>query len=225
MHILMTDVLVCPRCGPAFGLILLADRIVDRRVLEGRLGCPNCRELYPIRDGEADLRTGGGTAGESANGTSAQSAQGGADTSAHDASDAPAANAARIAALLGVTHGPAYVLLAAGAAAHASDVAALMEDVEVIAVHATPSHIPDSPGISHILAAGLPFAAGKMAGVAIPGAGAAMVEAAARAVRPTGRLLLDPAPEDAEARLLPLGLQVLAREGAVVLAHRTSPVA
>ena len=46
MHILLTDVVTCPRCGPEFGLILLADRFEERRVMQGRLGCPNCREEY-----------------------------------------------------------------------------------------------------------------------------------------------------------------------------------
>jgi uncharacterized protein YbaR (Trm112 family) len=56
MHILLTDRLACPRCGPEFGLVLLAHEVRDRRVLEGDLGCPNCREVYPVREGFADLR-------------------------------------------------------------------------------------------------------------------------------------------------------------------------
>lgn len=213
MHILMTDVLVCPRCGPAFGLILLADRIVERRVLEGRLGCSNCREQYPIRGGEVDLRT-GGVAAEGPGGAAVPNEAGAGGV------PVPAAEATRLTALLGVTQGPAFVLLAGAAAAHAADVAALMEDVEVVAVHATPSHTPDSAGSSHVLASELPFAGGKMSGVALVGAHTDMLEEAARVVRPTGRLLLDPAPDDAEDRLRPLGLRVLAREGAVVLAVR-----
>lgn len=51
MHLLLTDILSCPRCGPEFGLILLADRIEARRVLAGILGCANCRSKYPIREG------------------------------------------------------------------------------------------------------------------------------------------------------------------------------
>jgi hypothetical protein len=47
-----------------------------------------------------------------------------------------------------------------------------------------------------------------------------LLEAAAAAVRPTGRLLVDPAPADAPARLSALGLRVLAREGTVLLAVR-----
>src|SRR5688500_18729002 len=56
MHILLTDLLTCPRCGPEFGLIVLSEGLEDRRVVEGRLGCANCRSSYPIRRGVADLR-------------------------------------------------------------------------------------------------------------------------------------------------------------------------
>ena len=38
MHILLTDLLFCPRCGPQHGLILLANRLEERRVLDGWLG-------------------------------------------------------------------------------------------------------------------------------------------------------------------------------------------
>ena len=58
MHLLLTDRLTCPRCGPSFGLILLADRMNDRRVVDGVLGCPNCRDGFPVRDGFGDLRAG-----------------------------------------------------------------------------------------------------------------------------------------------------------------------
>ncbi len=56
MHLLLTDRLACPRCGPTFGLILLAEQLQDRRVIEGSLGCPNCRERYPVTQGFGDLR-------------------------------------------------------------------------------------------------------------------------------------------------------------------------
>ena len=56
MHLLLVDQMICPRCGPEFGLILLADKIQDRRVLEGFLGCSNCRDKFPVADGCGDLR-------------------------------------------------------------------------------------------------------------------------------------------------------------------------
>ena len=56
MHLLLVDQMTCPRCGPEFGLILLADKMKERRVLDGQLGCSNCRSQYPLVDGCGDLR-------------------------------------------------------------------------------------------------------------------------------------------------------------------------
>jgi len=56
MHILLTDHLSCPRCGPRFGLIVMAEEIENRHIREGALGCSNCRSQYGITGGVADLR-------------------------------------------------------------------------------------------------------------------------------------------------------------------------
>ncbi len=56
MHLLLVDQMTCPRCGPEFGLILFAEKTQDRRVLEGFLGCSNCRDKFPVVDGCGDLR-------------------------------------------------------------------------------------------------------------------------------------------------------------------------
>ena len=44
MHILLTDALTCPRCGPDFGLIVLAEGVEDRRV-----PCENNRAERELR--------------------------------------------------------------------------------------------------------------------------------------------------------------------------------
>lgn len=66
MNTALVDHLACPRCGPSFGLVLLAKDVRDpgaddprargRVVRRGELGCPNCREAYPVEEGCADLR-------------------------------------------------------------------------------------------------------------------------------------------------------------------------
>ena len=56
LHLLLVDQLICPRCGPEFGLVLWADKMKERRVLEGYLGCSNCRDKFLVVDGCADLR-------------------------------------------------------------------------------------------------------------------------------------------------------------------------
>ncbi|HEV2146362.1 MAG TPA: Trm112 family protein, partial [Longimicrobiaceae bacterium] len=115
MHILLTDVLRCPRCGPEFGLVLLADGVEDRRVSGGRLGCANCREAYPIRGGETDLRVPGGERLPEAEG-----ARGGEE------------EAVRLAALLGLTEAWGSVLLVGAGADLADSLAALVPGVEVV---------------------------------------------------------------------------------------------
>ncbi len=56
MNVDLIDHLVCPRCGPPNGLLLLAREVRDRRVREGEFGCPNCRDRFPVAGGFGDLR-------------------------------------------------------------------------------------------------------------------------------------------------------------------------
>jgi uncharacterized protein YbaR (Trm112 family) len=224
VHILMTDILTCPRCGPRFGLILLADRMRERRVLDGALGCSNCREKYPVRDGIVDFTTAG------------VPAVGVADAAAHEGGDSRVGNAEegvgaeggdgalRLAALMGVTAGPGYVLLAGAAAAHAGAISGFIEDVEVVTVSASAaaSSLPVAPGssVSRLaVAAALPLADARMAGVVLAGDAAdALLEEGARVLSPLGRLVVEPAPADAASRLEAAGLRVLVQEGATLIA-------
>jgi uncharacterized protein YbaR (Trm112 family) len=209
MHIVLTDLLTCPHCGPEFGLILLAQNVEDRRALEGVLGCANCREKYAIRDGA--VFAGGSPVAPPA---------------------PPAAAAERLAALLGVTQGPAFVLLAgpmAGAAAH---VAALVEDLEVIAVGSGPgsafteadaAELPARQhGVNRLgVGARLPLAGGKVAAVALSGSAAdGLLEEGARVLSPVGRLVVQDPPEDAVERLERAGLRVVARDPETLVAVR-----
>lgn len=56
MNVLLTDHMVCPRCGPPFRLVLVAREVADRRVRHGEFGCANCRDSFPVDDGFADMR-------------------------------------------------------------------------------------------------------------------------------------------------------------------------
>jgi hypothetical protein len=74
---------------------------------------------------------------------------------------------------------------------------------------------PTAPGI------GLPLATGRIAGVALTGGAAdALLEEGARVLSPVGRLVLEPAPADAAARLTALRLRVLARDRGTLVAAR-----
>jgi len=57
LHLLLVDQMTCPRCGPEFGLILLANEMEERKVMDGYLGCSNCRNQFPVANGMADLRS------------------------------------------------------------------------------------------------------------------------------------------------------------------------
>ena len=204
MHILLTDLLTCPRCGPVFGLILLADRIADRRVLDGLLGCANCREKYPIAAGFAELGVGIGT------------------RSADESATAAATDPIRLAALLGVTEGPGFVVLIGGPAAHAGALADMIPAIEVIAAVDDAHGWTERAGVSRLgVGERLPFANGKVRGVALAGdGGAALLEESARILAPLARLVFVEAAADAAERVRALGLTVLAQQGDTLVAVR-----
>lgn len=207
MHILLTDVLACPRCGPAFGLILLADRVEERRVLEGFLGCANCREEYPVRRGEIDLRF------------PARVGSGFGQDSAASADE----RALRVAALLGARTSGEWVLLVGFGADFAKKVSVLLPEIEVIALAAEPSDSgKEVPGVSRVAAGpDLPFQPGKLHGVALAsGTGAAGIAHLAGVLAPAGRLLIEePAPGAIE-QLRDAGLQILLEDPGALLAAR-----
>lgn len=205
MYLPLTDLLVCPRCGPDHGLILLADEISDRRVLAGALGCPRCRERYPVVEGFVDLRVDPVPAAVEA---------------VAAAEDREAA--IRLAALLGLAEGIAYTLLVGPSVVHAPALAELIEGLEVVACSESLRGWGEERGVSR-LAAGqlLPFRTYSMGGVAMTGHDSAgLLAEAARVLSPAGRMLWEPVPVDAEARLTGVGLRVVAREGEVLVAAR-----
>jgi uncharacterized protein YbaR (Trm112 family) len=129
MYLVLTDLLTCPKCGPDQGLIVLADRVAERRVLAGRLGCPICESQYPIVEGAADLRV---TAGAEIR----------APTSTTDWF--------KIAALLGLTSGPGYALIVGAESATARRIAQAVPGLEVVSI-GVPDHSGDVAGVSQLL--------------------------------------------------------------------------
>jgi uncharacterized protein YbaR (Trm112 family) len=204
MHILLTDILRCPRCGPEFGLVLLADRVEDRRVEAGRLGCANCREMYPVAAGEVDLRVPGAAA----------LPEGGA---------AGPDEAVRLAALLGLSEAWGSVLLAGAGADLADALAALVPGVEVV-------HAVGRPGsgegkgegrLSRLVGgAPLPFAPGSLRGVALGREAAGLLEEGVRLLAPGGRLVVEGAPAGAAEELAAAGLRVLLDQEGWLVAER-----
>jgi len=208
MHLLLTDFLICPRCGPGFGLVLLGRRIEARRLLEGELGCPNCRESYPVREGFADLRP----------------------PPRSSLSPLPVLpdppdeeETTRLAALLGVARGPGHLVLVGEPARHARQLASLVEDVEVVAVNDGLRGWKEEPGVSRVTAGSLlPFRSRRIRGVAVAGArGEEGLGEAARVVGPGSRLVVLDASRGARGRLeAKEGLTPILDEGGVVVAAR-----
>jgi uncharacterized protein YbaR (Trm112 family) len=209
VHLLLTDRLTCPRCGPEFGLILLADELVDRIVHEGVLGCPNCRDSFSIQAGFGDLR---------APPRGALEAGLAGAFGSHDVAEAE-----RIAALIGVARGPGTVALVGGLGGHGQTISSLTEDLQVVGVDADLSEWPFDPSWSRIVARpGLPFFSRSLRGVAIDGRlGRRWIDEAARVVAPMSRVVVTDAEGETGAWLEEAGLKVMASEQKTVVATRS----
>lgn len=208
MHILLTDLLACPRCGPEFGLILRGDRIEERRVLQGLLGCPNCREGYPVEDGFADLRAP-------------------PRNPLPPVMEPPAAvedeeEVLRIAALLGVKEGPGYLVLVGPSARAAPALADMLERIEVVTVAPDLRVWDEAPGVSRMAGGpSLPFFSRRIRGVLLDGdAGAPYVDEALRVVGPGARVAVLRPEQDVRARLMEAGLELVLDEGSAMIVAR-----
>lgn len=208
MHILLTDLLTCPRCGPDFGLILLGDRIEDRRVLEGRLGCPNCREKYAVRGGFGDLRA------------PPRNPLPPVVDELEPVDDEE--RVIEVAALLGVREGPGHLVLVGPVGRIAPALAERIEGVEVVTVTPDLRAWDESPGVSRIAAGpGLPFQSRRVRGVLLDGpAGAPYLRDAIRVVGPGGRVAAVDAGEDVRSTLEEGGLEPVLDDRGVVVAAR-----
>ena len=208
MQFLLTDRLTCPRCGPTFGLILLANELVDRRVHDGVLGCPNCRDSFRIEAGFADLRS-------PPRGDLSPGRAGPDDPASAD-------EAARIVALLGIHAGPGTVATVGRATRFAAPLASAVEDLVVAAVDADTQARPERMGVSRMVSSpGLPFFGRMLRGVVVDGAlGKGMLFEAARVTAPLSRVVVVQAGSEASAVLAEAGLDILAAEGETVVAAR-----
>src|SRR5690606_25057505 len=185
----------------------ISERVAERRVLEGRFGCPNCRENFVVAGGFADLRP-AGTESEP-------------DPEPLTPTDGREA-AIRLAALMGLGGGPPRGPLSGPEAAHARAPAGPMGGVGGAVVGAAPARLGGEGGGGGFAAAGrLPFGARCMGGVTLSGPAAdAFLEEGARVLSGAGRIVVEGAPEGCEARLADAGLEIVAREGGTVVARR-----
>jgi len=211
MHLLLTDRLTCPGCGPQSGLILLAEEVRSRRIIHGRFGCPSCRETYPVEDGFGDLRP-------------PPRPPLGAEDPRGDSRPASPEESLRMAALLGITEGPGTILLWGPAASHAAALSELVGQVEVVAVDPGLKCTPEREGVSRMVSGpGIPFFSGSLRGVILSGEVSELtLEESARVLAPRGRVAVLQGPPGARSRLESLGLKTILEEGGVLLVERTA---
>lgn len=206
MHILLTDILTCPRCGPEFGLIVLADRIDDRQVREGQLGCANCRLTYAIERGAGDMRVDGGDT---------LPLEGGSGTDDDE-------RAFRAAALLGQAQPNASILVLEQDGGRAAEVARIFPEAHVIGVTvARPSEEQPSAGYLSRIRSGrrLPFRGQSVRGAAIFGSPSPdLMEEVARVLMKGGRMVIDEATDETVTTVEELGLELLLDQDRVVVA-------
>ncbi len=206
MHLFLTDRIICPRCGPDFGLILLAHEVRELRVLEGDLGCSNCREKYPVSGGFGDLRIPPRTLLPSPDPEF--------DTASVDPEEV-----LRLGALLGVTEGPGTLLIKGPAARFAAGLSELIGGVEVVGLLSSLVGEQESEGVSRMVAQPrIPFFSGSFRGILLSGEVTDRdLDEATRVAVPSGRLVVLDASPEASRRAEALGLKVLLRaEGALV---------
>ena len=177
MFIEVVDAFRCPRPHELTWLVASADRLLDRDILTGELGCPVCGARYPIVDGVADFRPAGARAP--------------APASPAAPADVPD-RALRAAALLGLTEPGGLVVLAGtwGDAAH--EVAALVEGIHVLAVDPL-GGVSSGFGVSVVRAPdALPMRPESVRAVALDDAhtGAPFLASSVAALKPSGRLLV-----------------------------------
>ena len=210
----LSEALACPACGPPQGVIVLVERMEDRRVIDGRLDCPVCEARFPLRDGVVDF--------------------GAAPDPERSVPAADPEDAVTAAALLGIRHGRGLVVVGSGLGAAAAQISSLCGGCEVVRLE--PRGLPadnstepgrvSAPGQGAVTplfggqAGMIPLLSGKAIGVALEGGGKEILAEAARVLIPGGRVaVIRPVPEAALV-LEHLPFELLAADPRAMVARR-----
>lgn len=197
MYIELIDLLRCPREHADSWLVAAFNRIEDRFVIEGKLGCPVCSATYLIADGIVDLREGGESY---------------PSETQHDSMADNEELAIRAAALLNLTKPDALVVLAGGSSTLSHQMSELAE-ARVIVLNPA-ERLAETERVAVVLAdTRLPFAPGSVDGIILDKPTTAFAFDAARILRQGGRLV---APVSAN---LGAGFRELARDENEVVAE------
>jgi hypothetical protein len=180
--------------------------MVERRVRDGSLGCPNCRDRYPVSSGFADLRPPP------------------RDRVVVPEESGDPVDPLAVAALLGIPGGPGNVLLSSEVAPSAGDLAELVEGIEWILLgSASGAEAPDGPFSPMAVRGRLPLYSRSMRGVVAVGEGGPVgIPELARVVAPMGRLVVLDPPDGTGERLASEGLEVVLDAPEAVVGARKS---
>jgi len=184
--------------------------VEDHRVWSGVLGCSNCRERYPVTSGVADLR----------------SPPRAPLAVAAEPKPSSREEAVRLAAFLGVTEGPPWVMLAGNRTGPAGHLAALVDGLEVVTVASGLVAGEPLAGVSSVVAHldSIPFRNATFRGVALdPGDDRDALDEAIRVLAWGGRLVAHEAGEGLRIAVVVRGLEVLAHEDGVLVARVIGP--
>lgn len=182
MHVELIDRLRCIAGHEDSWLVAAATETVERNIISGVLGCPVCGAEYSVIDGAVWYSR---------------------STEAAVADLFDADDTVRLAALIGLDErGGLYALQ--GLEARFTDALGQMASVQLILID--PPGGVRAPAIIRGAGERVPLAAGSLRGIAVESASEALVNAAARALGPRGRLV---APAAAP---VPAGITVLARD-------------
>ena len=204
MFIELIDLLRCVRPHDETWLVASFNKISNRFVEEGKLGCPSCSAEYWIRGGLADF--------------SAEVALPECENERKAAGHRREELATRAGAYLDATE-PGATIVLGGLWAYAAQVLSEMAEVRVLALNA-PNGVTESQTVGLVrVGSEIPLAAGSVLGVALDAwFPAAMVESAVRVVRPGGRIV-GPANFDP-----PSGVAIVARDDRYWVAQKAPQV-
>jgi uncharacterized protein YbaR (Trm112 family) len=202
VHVSLIELLRCPASHQESALVVTASRQLERRILDGMLGCPICGANYAIRDGVADFRHGAAAARQSAT------------------QEPPNEEAAvRLAAQLDLTETARLVLLF-GAYTQLAPALSVMYDARCVALNAArhvERYIAEDASVLRV-GVELPFARASFHGAAVDAEHAVSpgLERISELLRPGARLVL-PA-----ATALPANVTLLVRDARECVASRAA---
>jgi hypothetical protein len=180
------------------------------------MGCPNCRDRFPVEGGFGDFRPPPRSTRDRA----------------PDIESPASPPETEVAALLGLTDGRGNVALIGDMAGHATALAELVPDVEFVGIAPGLRSWEEGDGVSRMTTgAFLPFSSGSLRGVGLfadsglplaAGPEPSLASELARVLAPRGRIAVWGAVQDWEKALTSEGLDVLASGESALVVTRTA---